>query len=60
MSNHWLMNASYAFNSTVVNMNGWAGDSANGRPTSNLTGFAEDPAHLRASVPARRWAILYA
>jgi hypothetical protein len=26
-----------------VNMNGWGGDSANGLPTSNLTGFAEDP-----------------
>lgn len=43
MSNHWLMNTSFAYNSTVVNMNGWAGDSANGLPTSNLAGFAEDP-----------------
>ena len=43
MSNHWLMNTSFAYNSTVVNMNGWAGDSANGLPTSNLGGFAEDP-----------------
>jgi Carboxypeptidase regulatory-like domain len=48
LSNHWLMNASYAFNSTVVNMNGWAGDSANGLPTSNLTGFAEDPTNREA------------
>ena len=30
MSNHWLMNTSFAYNSTIVNMNGWPGDSANG------------------------------
>jgi Carboxypeptidase regulatory-like domain len=43
MSNHWLMNTSFAYNSTIVNMNGWSGDSANGLPTSNLGGFPEDP-----------------
>jgi hypothetical protein len=40
MSNHWLMNTSVAYNSTVVNMNGWAGDSANGL---SVSGFGEDP-----------------
>ena len=29
MSHHWLMNTSFAYNSTIVNMNGCAGDSAN-------------------------------
>jgi hypothetical protein len=43
LSNHWLMNTSFAYNSSIVNMNGWAGDSANGLPTSNLGGFGEDP-----------------
>jgi len=43
MSNHWLMNTSVAYNSTIVHMDGWAGDSATGLPTSNLTGFPEDP-----------------
>jgi hypothetical protein len=40
LSNHWLMNTSVAYNSTVVNMNGWAGDSANGL---QIAGFGEDP-----------------
>ena len=43
MSNHWLMNTSLAYNSTIVHMDGWAGDSANGLPTSNLGGIPEDP-----------------
>jgi len=29
MSNHWLMNTSVALNSTIVNMGGWQGNSAN-------------------------------
>jgi hypothetical protein len=29
MSNHWLLNTSLSYNSTVVNMNGWAGDAVN-------------------------------
>jgi len=41
MSNHWLMNTSFAFNSTTVNMDGWPGDSANGINVANLLG--EDP-----------------
>ena len=40
MSNHWLMNTSLAYNSTVVNMNGWPGDAANG---VQLALFGEDP-----------------
>ena len=40
MSNHWLMNSSFAFNSTIVNMNGWAGDSASGL---SVAGIGEDP-----------------
>jgi carboxypeptidase family protein len=49
MSNHWLMNTSFAYNSTIVSMNGWAGDSANGLPTSNLTGILpEDPTNRSA------------
>jgi len=41
MSNHWLMNTSFAFNSTTVNMDGWPGNSANGVNVANLLG--EDP-----------------
>jgi hypothetical protein len=41
MSNHWLINTSVAYNSTVVNMNGWPGNSANGLSVANLLG--EDP-----------------
>ena len=40
MSSHWLMNTSFAYNSTVVNMNGWNGNSANGL---QIAGFGEDP-----------------
>jgi hypothetical protein len=40
MSHHWLMNTSFAYNSTVVNMNGFAGDAANGL---QVTGVPEDP-----------------
>ncbi len=29
MSNHWLMNTSFAYNNTIVNMNGFAGDPVN-------------------------------
>jgi Carboxypeptidase regulatory-like domain/TonB-dependent Receptor Plug Domain len=43
MSNHWLMNTSFAYNSTIVNMNGWPGDSANGVNVANLLG--EDPSN---------------
>jgi hypothetical protein len=35
------MNTSFAYNSAVVNMNGWPGDSANGLTVANLLG--EDP-----------------
>ena len=44
-SNHWLMNTSFAYNSTVVNMDGWAGDAVNGLPDGNcgITGAGEDP-----------------
>ncbi|HEV2984120.1 MAG TPA: hypothetical protein VGX46_07020, partial [Vicinamibacterales bacterium] len=45
MSHHWLMNTSFAYNSTVVNMSGWAGDSANGL---QFTGFGEDPTNRSA------------
>ncbi len=41
LSHHWLMNTSFAYNSAVVNMNGWPGDSANGLTVTNLLG--EDP-----------------
>jgi hypothetical protein len=40
MSHHWLMTTSYAYNSTIVNMNGFAGDAANGL---QVTGTPEDP-----------------
>jgi hypothetical protein len=43
MSHHWLMNTSYAFNSTVVN-NGFAGAFANG----TASGAFEDPTNLAA------------
>jgi hypothetical protein len=46
MSNHWLMNTSFAYNSTVVNMNGWAGDAANGLQVT--PGFGEDPTNRSA------------
>ncbi|MBI3400546.1 MAG: TonB-dependent receptor [Acidobacteria bacterium] len=39
MSHHWLMNTSFAYNSTIVN-NGFAGAFANGLVVG---GFAEDP-----------------
>jgi hypothetical protein len=39
------MNTSFAYNSTVVNMSGWAGDSANGL---QFTGFGEDPTNRSA------------
>jgi hypothetical protein len=44
-SNHWLMNTSVAYNSTVVRMNGWAGDAANGFPDGpcGIAGVGEDP-----------------
>jgi hypothetical protein len=47
MSSHWLMNSSFAYNSTIVNMNGWAGDSVNTEPTdpsnrSTRNGFQYD------------------
>jgi hypothetical protein len=45
MSNRWLMNTSFAYNSTVVNMNGWAGDAANGL---QVGGFGEDPTNRAA------------
>ena len=41
LSHRWLMNTSFAYNSAVVNMNGWPGDSANGLTVTNLLG--EDP-----------------
>jgi hypothetical protein len=37
MANHWMMNSSFAYNSTIVN-NGYAGDAANT--------FSEDPTNL--------------
>ncbi len=41
LSNHWLMNTSFAYNSTTVNMDGWAGDSAHTVQLANT--YAEDP-----------------
>ena len=43
MSSHWLMNTSFAYNSAIVNMNGWPGNSANGVNVANLLG--EDPSN---------------
>jgi hypothetical protein len=41
LSNHWLMNTSFSYNSAIVNMDGWPGDAANGLTVANLLG--EDP-----------------
>ena len=46
LSHHWLMNTSFAYNSTIVNMPGWLGDSSNGlqfTSSSGLGAIAEDP-----------------
>jgi hypothetical protein len=45
MSNHWLLNTSFAYNSTIVHMDGWPGDSAWGLQFigTPFFGFAEDP-----------------
>jgi hypothetical protein len=45
LSHRWLMNTSFAFNDTIVHMDGWAGDSAQGLPQDNLAGFPEDPSN---------------
>jgi hypothetical protein len=39
MSHHWLMNASYAYNSTVVNFGGFPGS----QPSAGSTTISEDP-----------------
>jgi hypothetical protein len=43
MSHHWLMNTSFAYNSTAVNMNGFPGDSANGLSVTGNGIVPEDP-----------------
>jgi hypothetical protein len=43
LADRWLMNTSFAYNSTIVHMDGYAGDPAQGLPQDNLGGFPEDP-----------------
>ncbi|MCU1381780.1 MAG: hypothetical protein JWL71_477 [Acidobacteria bacterium] len=43
MSNHWLMNTSFAYNSTVVNFNEFPGAANQTSGTSGTVPFSEDP-----------------